>query len=65
MSSAPNAPTRLFRKREACAWLSVSESQFDRYVHAGKLRVIKFGRRCLRVGDDELQRFAREHMEIA
>jgi excisionase family DNA binding protein len=51
---------QLFRKREACDRLGLSQRQLETFIANGKLRVHRFGRKCVRIDDQELARFVRD-----
>ena len=47
---------RLFRFKEAAKVLAVSDSSLKRMRREGKLRVVRLGRRAVRISQRELQR---------
>ncbi len=47
---------RLFRFKEAAKALAVSDSLLKRMRREGKLRVVRLGRRAVRISERELQR---------
>ncbi len=51
--------TQLLRKSEASERLGVSERQLEVFIARGQLSVCRFGRRCVRIDERELERFIR------
>ena len=51
-----NQPEQLFRFREAADRLQISLSLFKRLRREGKVRVVKIGRRAVRVSAQEITR---------
>ena len=47
---------RLFRFKEAAQRLAVSDSHLKRLYREGKVRVVRIGRRAVRISQRELQR---------
>jgi excisionase family DNA binding protein len=60
MTTTTTVPIQLLRKREVCERLGVSVRQLEVFIAQGKLRVCRFGRRCVRIDERELTRFVRE-----
>jgi excisionase family DNA binding protein len=53
-------PTRLLRIPEVAERLRVSRRTVQAWIASGRLRVVRLGRRCVRVDPAELARFLGE-----
>jgi excisionase family DNA binding protein len=52
---------QFYSPEEVAEKLSLSRTQIYRYINSGKLKTHRFGKRAIRISEEDLQEFLKQH----